>query len=157
MSNKRKVSKSSRNNRDKERKSSRWSSSGDELSLNSSRSNTLSPINLEKKIGDSRVMPLSSLISDPSALAATAISCMDWRMVEGMLPPCIKGKSSNEIIRLVTEELEGMSKKRIIGQDISWSSSSEESLSDNGTEKGEESNEENVNTGKNSALMVLRV
>ncbi|KAK6027399.1 hypothetical protein OSTOST_06568 [Ostertagia ostertagi] len=57
--------------------------------------------------------PLSSLISDHEKLASAAVSFVGWKTVESMLPPCLQGRSRDDIVQLVSDELDGMSRKRI--------------------------------------------
>ncbi|KAL6735289.1 hypothetical protein Aduo_005745 [Ancylostoma duodenale] len=95
--------------------------------------------------------PLSSMMSDHEKLASTAVTFVGWSDVVRMLPPylqkhilvviCISstvkirtmrafGRSRDDVILLVSDELDGMSKKRILrvlqGEDALSSSSSSE-------------------------------
>ncbi|VDL82470.1 unnamed protein product [Nippostrongylus brasiliensis] len=81
---------------------------------------------------------LSSLATDHETLASAAVSFVGWRGVEKMLPPCLQGRSREDVIQLVSDELDGMSKKRIShilnGENVpSSSSSSDESDEDDGS------------------------
>ncbi|KAK6735867.1 hypothetical protein RB195_018866 [Necator americanus] len=57
--------------------------------------------------------PLSSLASDHEALVTAAVNFVGWNGVVPMLPPCLQGRSRNDVILLVSDELDGMSEKRI--------------------------------------------
>ncbi|KJH46175.1 hypothetical protein DICVIV_07781 [Dictyocaulus viviparus] len=59
------------------------------------------------------IVPLSSLISNHEVLAAAAVNFVGWEKVESMLPPCLQGRSNNDVILLVADELDCMSKRRI--------------------------------------------
>ncbi|PIO73172.1 hypothetical protein TELCIR_04869, partial [Teladorsagia circumcincta] len=79
--------------------------------------------------------PLSSLITDHEKLASAAVSFVGWKTVETMLPPCLQGRSRDDIVQLVSDELDGMSRKRICcilegNNAVSSSSSSEVSVED---------------------------
>ncbi|XGW12934.1 hypothetical protein V3C99_013520 [Haemonchus contortus] len=90
-------------------------------------------------------VPLSSLISDHEKLTSTAVHFVGWKTVESMLPPCLQGRSRDDVIQLVSDELDGMSRRRIScilkGNAVPSSSSSEVSegndQSDNNSEEHE--------------------
>ncbi|PIO71547.1 hypothetical protein TELCIR_06550 [Teladorsagia circumcincta] len=93
--------------------------------------------------------PLSSLISDHEKLASAAVSFVGWKTVETMLPPCLQGRSRDDIVQLVSDELDGMSRKRICcileGKNaVSSSSSSEVSVEDEQTPHSAEEQERHL-------------
>lgn len=71
--------------------------------------------------------------------------------MESMLPPCLQGRSREDIIQLVSDELDGMSKRRISrvleGESVSTSSSSSEVSEDDQENRYNEEDGENGSEG----------
>ncbi|KAK5972005.1 hypothetical protein GCK32_006362 [Trichostrongylus colubriformis] len=73
--------------------------------------------------------PLSSLISDHEKLASAAVNFVGWKTVESMLPPCLQGRLHSDVVQFLSDELDGMSRRRIsciLEGDSAVSSSSSE-------------------------------
>uniref|UniRef100_A0A7I4Y2M9 Uncharacterized protein n=1 Tax=Haemonchus contortus TaxID=6289 RepID=A0A7I4Y2M9_HAECO len=94
-------------------------------------------------------VPLSSLISDHEKLTSTAVHFVGWKTVESMLPPCLQGRSRDDVIQLVSDELDGMSRRRIScileGNAVPSSSSSEVSEGNDQSDNNSEEHERDSN------------
>ncbi|CAJ0606495.1 unnamed protein product [Cylicocyclus nassatus] len=133
------------------------SSRGKRSSSNAKKSPPRSPLPDDVDI----FTPLSSLISDHEKLASTAVAFVGWHDVMSMLPPCLQGRSREDVILLVSDELDGMSKRRVLqilqGEDglASSSSSTSESEDDKSemyAESAQSSAESEVHSDRSSAL-----
>ncbi|CAJ0963171.1 unnamed protein product, partial [Mesorhabditis belari] len=97
-------------------------------------------------------VPLDCLLHKRNLLAEIAVNCLDAGKLASMIPFCLIDRTKEELIQKVTEELEVMSKKRILaaleGKEASSSSESEESEQEFKPEEKGQSHSPEVNTPK---------
>ncbi|CAJ0919181.1 unnamed protein product, partial [Mesorhabditis belari] len=155
---KRKKHKTSKTTKSRKRERSKRSPSSSSVSTSSSSPPSSKPTKKRSrdfppkpKDADSTV-PLDCLLHKRNLLAEIAVNCLDAGKLASMIPFCLIDRTKEELIQKVTEELEVMSKKRILaaleGKEASSSSESEESEQEFKPEEKGQSHSPEVNTPK---------